>query len=261
MSRIAIASQKGGVGKTTTSLQLAHFISEKLNKSVLIIDMDMQGNTSSQICTEKNPDGSDNFGEGTTTAYDLFDPDLKEIKPYQRPGTNISLIHTVRNCPELASIEKHDLSVVTTPQLNLAKIADQFDFVIIDCPPSLGQALIAGLIMSTAVICPVKLSGFALTGLEGLLRTIIGVQSDYNPDMTIAGILVNDMDTKSVSHKRALAELNEGLGDLVLENKIMHRPPLDTATNDGMPVWSYPYAHVAAREVEAACTEIIEKSQ
>ncbi|MCA6065418.1 ParA family protein [Thalassolituus marinus] len=256
---IAIASQKGGVGKTTISLQTAYYISEKLDKSVLIIDMDMQGNTSSCIALP-DPDTDENDFGDTTKAADLFQPNLAEIKLYQRPGSKISLIHTPKNCPNMAEAERLRMDDVLRPREYVRQLAKDFDYVLVDCPPSLGHALIAGLTMATHVVCPVKLSGFALTGLEGLLRTIIGVRDEYNPNLNIVGIVVNDMDTKSVSHAKAYEKLMSGLGELVLENKIMHRPPLDTATSEGMPVWSYHYAHVAAKEVMATIEEILEKA-
>ena len=255
---ISVASQKGGVGKTTISLQMAFYISERLNQSVLVIDMDMQGNTSSCIALRDANEEND-FGD-TTRAADLFRADIGTIRPYQRPGTKISLIHSPKNCTSMAEAANLPIDDVLRPREHIRRLAQDYDYVIVDCPPSLGNALIAGLTMSTHVVCPVKLSGFALTGLEGLLRTILGVRAEYNPNLSIIGILLNDMDTRSTSHVRAYDRLMAGLGDLVLKNVIMHRPPLDTATSDGMPIWSYNYAHVAAKEVVAAIEEILEKT-
>jgi chromosome partitioning protein len=112
--------------------------------------------------------------------------------------------------------------------------------------------------MSTHVACPVKLSGFAVDGVEGLLNTIIGVREAYNSELNILGIIINDMDG-SVNHAKSLHKLEKEIPDFLFKNKIMHRPPLDTATTDGIPVWDLRYGHVAAREVEAVLEEILEK--
>jgi chromosome partitioning protein len=133
-----------------------------------------------------------------------------------------------------------------------------YDYVLIDCPPSLGRKLIAALILSTHVVCPVKLSGFAVDGVEGLLNTIMSVREAYNPELNILGIIINDMD-RSVNHDNALKALEESIPDFLFENKIMHRPPLDTATTDGIPIWEIRYGHVAAKEVEAVLEEILQK--
>ncbi|STS99896.1 Uncharacterised protein [Klebsiella pneumoniae] len=87
-----------------------------------------------------------------------------------------------------------------------------------------GRKLVAALVMSTHVACPVKLSGFAVDGVEGLLNTIIGVREAYNQNLEILGIVINDMD-RSVNHDKALKSLENTVPDLLFENKIMHRPP------------------------------------
>lgn len=257
---ISVANQKGGVGKTTIAMQLVFFLLLLLKKKVLVVDMDGQGNTSSRLA----PFDLNEYGErepiysGTKTA-ELFADNLEQIEVLHCP-CGADLIHTPKNDPDLFEMEAVDLEYALNVGRNLQPLFDQYDYVVVDCPPSLGRKLVAALSMSTHVVCPVKLSGFARDGVVGLVTTILGIQSEYNPDLDILGIVVNDMDKSSAAHARALASLEREVGDgFVLENKIMHRTPLDTATDEGTPIWETRYGHVAAKEVQAVLNEIMEK--
>lgn len=193
---------------------------------------------------------------GTKTA-ELFAYELDSIDVIHCP-CGADLIHTPKNDPDLFEMEAVPLDQAMNPARHLAELFENYDYVLIDCPPSLGRKLVAALVMSTHVVCPVKLSGFAVDGVEGLLNTIIGVREAYNQNLEILGIVVNDMD-RSVSHDKALKSLEKAIPELMFENKIMHRTPLDTATTDGIPVWELRWGHVAAKEVEAVLEEIVKK--
>lgn len=254
---IAYANQKGGVGKSATCLQSAFYLAEKKFK-VLVLDFDGQGNTSSRTA----PNVQDEFGSvvatysGTTTA-ELFNKDLKNIEVMKCPS-GVDLIHTPKNDAALFEMEAIPLSEAVNPKNNLTPLFANYDYVLIDCPPSLGRKLVAALMMATHVVCPVKLSGFAVDGVEGLLTTIIGVRNEFNPSLDITGVLINDMDN-SKPHKKALAALEAAIPDLVLKNKIKHRSPFDEATTNGVPIWTLRYGHVAAKEVMNALDEIFER--
>lgn len=250
---ISYANQKGGVGKSTLCIQQAYHLCEK-GFNVLVIDMDGQGNSSSRLSNSAD----ETFLSGTTKTSQLFETDLKEVVPL-KCNNGIDLIYTPKNDPELFEMESAPITVAKNPKRNCEELFKNYDYVLIDCPPSLGRKLVAALIMSSHVISPIKLSGFAVDGLEGLFNTIISIQSLYNPDLDIIGVVVNDMD-RSVSHARALTKLREDIPSLVLNNIIMHRTPLDTATSEGVPVWTLGYAHVAARETRAVLDEIIERT-
>lgn len=255
---ISYANQKGGVGKSTLCIQTAFYLSLKKKKKVLVIDMDGQGNTSSRLA----PRVIDEYGSfetvltGTKTA-DLFQDNLEKIEVIHCP-TGMDLIHTPKNDPSLFEMEAVPLDKAMNPAKNLGALIEEYDYVLIDCPPSLGRKLVAALVMSTHVVCPVKLSGFAVDGVEGLLGTIIGIREAYNSQLDILGIIINDMD-RSVNHDRSLKELEDSVPDLLFKNKIMHRPPLDTAITEGIPVWELRYGHVAAKEVELVLNELIGK--
>lgn len=250
---ISFANQKGGVGKSTLCLQMAFHLSEQ-GKKVLVIDFDPQGNTSSRLAP-KDEDFSPNF-HGTST-LNLFDEALDKIEPLSCPS-GVDLIYSLINDSELSELETIDVDQALIPGENLRSILPQYDFVLIDCPPSLGRKLVAALSFSTHVVCPVQLSGFAVDGVEGLLTTIIGIQQNINFELEIVGVAINKMDT-SVSHEKALNYLQAEIPDLILKNIIKHRPPLDRATSEGIPVWSLSYGHVAAKEVKLLLNEILEK--
>lgn len=254
---IAVANQKGGVGKTTIAAQLAFKIA-KQKKKVLCLDFDAQGNMSSSFSPKKEIDGelvSDFYG---TTTHELFNEKLDSVEVMRCPS-GVDLIYTEENDLMLAEVEHNDLDIALIPQKNLEKIIPNYDYVIIDCPPSLGRKLVAALIIATHVVSPLKLSGFAVKGLKGLLNTFIQVQTLYNPSLVILGFIVNDF-TKSVSHKEELEKLIQTVPDMVFKNKIMNRPPLDTAMTQARPVWDVKYGHVAAKEVDAVLNELIKKA-
>lgn len=250
---ISFANQKGGVGKSTLCLQMAFYLAEQ-NKKVLVIDFDPQGNTSSRLAPKKE-DGTPHF-YGTATVS-LFDEQCNNIQPLPCP-TGIDLIYSSVNDVALSELESIDLQEALRPREHLAAILPNYDFVIIDCPPSLGRKLVAALAVSTHVVCPVQLSGFAVDGVEGLLTTIFGIQRGVNPKLQVVGIAINKMDT-SVSHEKAFEQLEAAISGLMLKSIIKHRPPLDRATSEGIPVWSLGYGHVAAKEVKALLDEILEK--
>ncbi|MGO3444707.1 MAG: ParA family protein [Pseudoalteromonas distincta] len=255
---ISYANQKGGVGKSTLCIQTAFYLSLKMKKKVLVIDMDGQGNTSSRLAPRVVDDHGnfDTILSGTKTAS-LFQDELEAVEVIHCPA-GMDLIHTPKNDPALFEMEAVPLDKAMNPAKNLASLFEQYDYVLIDCPPSLGRKLVAALVMSTHVVCPVKLSGFAVDGVEGLLNTIIGIREAYNAQLDILGIIINDMD-RSVNHDRSLKELQSSVPDLLFKNIIMHRPPLDTAITEGIPVWELRYGHVAAKEVELVLNELMVK--
>ncbi|MGL4734476.1 MAG: ParA family protein [Enterovibrio sp.] len=256
---ISFANQKGGVGKSTLCIQLAFYLALKKKKRVLVLDMDGQGNTSSRLAPRQELEDGDYepILTGTKTS-ELFAYDLGEIEVMQCP-CGVDIIHTPKNDPDLFEMEAVPLEQAMNPARHLAELFKNYEYVLIDCPPNLGRKLVSALVMSTHVACPLKLSGFAVDGIEGLLNTIIGVREAYNQDLEILGVMINDMD-RSVSHDKALKSLEQAIPDLMFENKIMHRSPLDTATTDGIPVWELRYGHVAAKEVEAVLEELLEKA-
>lgn len=254
---ISFANQKGGVGKSTLCIQMTFFLLERGHK-VLVIDMDGQGNTSSRLAL--NPGEEEATYYGTKTSQ-LFAKKIKTID-VMNCASGVDLIHTPKNDPELFEMEAIPLDQAINPSRNLTPLLKNYDFVLIDCPPSLGRKLVAALSMSTHVACPVQLSGFAVDGVEGLLNTIISVKNSLNPGINILGIIINNMNSRSSTHKKAYEQLKSEIPDLVFNNLIGGRAPLDNATNLGIPVWKIRSgaANAAAREVKAVLNEILERA-
>lgn len=255
---ISFANQKGGVGKSTLCMQTAFYLAIRKKARVLVIDMDGQGNSSSRLAPTQENEFGDKIPLFTgTKAAELFSEEPVKVKPMECPH-GIHLIHTPTNDAELFDQEAAAYEIALKPRDNIHPILDNYDYILIDCAPSLGRKLLAALAMSTHVVSPIKLSGFAIDGVEGLVRTIIAVKSHYNPRLQTVGVVVNDMD-RSVSHERALEQLERQAGDLLFKNRIMHRPPLDTATTNGVPIWELQYGHVAIKEVTAVIEELLER--
>lgn len=261
--KLAIANQKGGVGKTSLCLQAVHYLVEvmKIEPSrILAIDFDPQGNFSSRLAHRFTDDtGSDtnDFGDGTAT-YELYSKDLIQIKPSVCPN-GVHLIHSKRNDTRITEAStRQAFDVVVEPRTQLNQIADQYDYFILDCPPGLAESLVSALIIATHVVTPVEVSGFAVDGVVGVMNTIADLQDGLNPDLISLGIVINKMD-KSVSHEKAYKALKQVLGDFVFSSVLRYRSPVDTATSEGTPVWSLSYAHVAAAEVKALMKELFTK--
>lgn len=255
---ISISNQKGGVGKSTLCIQLAFYLSMKKDKKVLVIDMDAQGNTTSRLAPRTyDENGSFEADLSGTTAAELFEDTLEKIDVLKCPS-GVSLIHSPKNDSRSSDIESLPLEKAMNPRRHLKELFKEYDYVLIDCPPSLGRKLVASLAMSTHVACPIKLSGFAVDGVEGLLNTIVGIRQSCNKDLNILGIIINDMD-RSVNHDLSFKQLEKAIPDFLFDNKIMHRPPLDSATTQGIPIWNLRYGHVATKEVIAVLDELLDK--
>ena len=245
---IAVINQKGGVGKTTISTQLAFDLALHQKKRVLYIDMDAQGNGTSVLLGEEEITGDQ--------ATELFNPESMEIHPQRSAFELIDILPTERNSALSYQCEKlPESEYVKLPKEKIALIADQYDFIVIDAPPNMCTKAYASLTMATHVLCPVRFCGFSNAGLEGLLTSINRVQAEWNPDLEILGILVNALD-RSTTQRRNMKEAREALQGIIFEHFIPNRTPLDTANTNGIPIWEVPSAYVAARDVELALHEV-----
>ena len=187
---IAIANQKGGVGKTTTSINLASGLAY-LNKRVLLVDFDPQGNATQGVGYSVKGD--------ELTIYDaiLDDTDIKEcIKTLRNPPLDLlpASITLAGADLEMANIEKDREKLL---KRNLDGLKDDYDFIIIDCPPSLGLLNTNALTAADSVIIPVQCEYYALEGVTQLLQTIRLVQKLFNPDLRIEGVLLTMFDART----------------------------------------------------------------
>lgn len=248
---IAVANQKGGVGKTTLAVQLAFDLAIRMKKKVLYVDMDAQGNGSAVLLAGDPISG--------TQATELFTPGDDPIVP-QTTKRGIDLLPTELNSRISYSLETLPADFIHVPRERLIRIAGNYDVVLIDCPPHLGIKLSASLTAATHVLCPIRLCGFSLDGLSGLLDTIFDVQKQLNPKLCIIGAVINAFD-RSVSHQKTLENLQAKIPGLVLKNIIRNRSPFDKANIESVPVGEIPGGKRAEAELQRAFDEIYKKAE
>ncbi|MBQ9888471.1 MAG: ParA family protein [Bacteroidales bacterium] len=229
---LAIANQKGGVGKTTTAINLAASLAV-LEKKVLIIDADPQANTTSGL----------NFSPDNDEKRTLYEVMIGKIAASDAlVQTEMSGLHLIPSHINLvgAEIELLDADERESILKNaISPIRGNYDFIIIDCSPSLGLITINSLTAADSVIIPVQPEFFALEGLGKLLQTIRLVQNGINPTLTIEGFVVTMFDGRTKVHTQVVNELREHFGDMVFNTIIQRNIRLSEAPSHGKPIVLY----------------------
>lgn len=241
MQTFTIANQKGGVGKSTFAVHQAFFFEGEGNK-VLFVDCDGQGNSSKTL--------KDRALEGCDT-IDLFHsgegPDLP---------AEAGKITLIKGTFKLHEVERLSDDVVMHPRRILAKYKDQFDYCVIDTPPTLGLRLIASLISSDFVICPVDLGGYSTDGIVEMVQLIDKViaNPDLNPKLQFLGMVPNRVNSRLDKHKNAIREMYKKFSDYIIKQPLVERGSVQEATDSGMPVWEIQKgsAQTAGREWKKA---------
>lgn len=228
---IAIANQKGGVGKTTTSVNLSACLAF-LGKKVLIIDIDPQGNASSGLGVRK--------GDLESCIYDVLinDEDIKGVIQQ----TDVENLYIVPATISLAGAEIELVSTISREvrlKKSLQEIKNNFDFIIIDCPPSLGLLTINALTASDALIIPVQCEYYALEGLSQLLSTVRLVQKHLNKELMIDGVLLTMLDARTNLGLQVIDEVKRYFQDKVYRSIIPRNVRLSEAPSHGKPVILY----------------------
>lgn len=228
---ITIANQKGGVGKTTTAINLSAALS-MLEKRCLIVDLDPQGNTTAAMGIDKSV--------LKNSIYDVLlgSASIPEImiKPGEEP------LYIAPATLSLAGAEVElisEFSRETRLKNALMEVGADFDFVFIDCPPSLGLLTINGLTAANGVLIPVQCEYFALEGLSQLLRTFELVQKHLNPSLEIAGVLLTMHDSRLNLSNQVADEVRSFFGDKVFETLIPRNVKLSEAPGFGKPIFQY----------------------
>jgi chromosome partitioning protein len=250
MQILAIANQKGGVGKSTLAVHLAWLALEQA-RPVLLVDLDGQANSSrtfaetftgllaSKLFTEE-PGALTETPQGITDRLSLIPADV-----------------------EINDVEGLDLGTIERPAAHLRALPlAPKTLVIVDTPPTLGRRLIAALIAADAVVSPLALNGYSIQGITDLQKTIQMVRARFNPRLKNLGLLANMVNSRSTTHGQMLAELREALGDKLLPFTLGHRVAISDAIDSGRPVWHRirgESALRAAQEMRSVCTAILEK--
>jgi len=246
-----VVNQKGGVGKTTTAINLGSYIAE-MNKNVLLVDMDPQGNATSGVGV--------NVDKVENTIYDLFSK-KKEILDVLYP-TSIANLHLLPAGQDLAgaSVElvNEDNREMRLKEI-LDSIKDSYDYVLIDCPPSLGILTVNALAAADKVLVPVQCEYFALEGLSRLVHTLELVKDQINPTLDIEGIILTMYDPRTMLSKEVVNETKKFFKDKVYETVVPRNVRISEAPSYGQPISIYADRSKGAAAYRSLAKEVLGK--
>ncbi|MCJ7856143.1 AAA family ATPase [Lachnospiraceae bacterium NSJ-143] len=248
---IAVANQKGGVGKTTTAVNLSACLAEA-GKKVLIIDADPQGNTTSGLGLEKN--------NVEKTIYEiLLDESSIEDTIVGTCVDGLFIIPSNINLSgaEIELIGRDKREYILTEAVG--KIKNEYEFIIIDCPPSLNLITINALTASDTVLVPIQCEYFALEGLEQLLHTIGLVKKRLNPSLEMEGVVFTMYDARTNLSMEVVEEVKKDLGDNIYKTIIPRNVRLGEAPSHGLPITMYDSRSKGAESYRLLAEEVIEK--
>ena len=250
---ISLSNQKGGVGKTTTAINLSAYIA-KAGKRVLLVDFDPQGNSTSGYGVEKNQLELTcyDFLLGNCTADEVILPTMVE---------NLSILP----CNiDLAAAEVDLVSVTARESVlktRLATIRDNYDYIFIDCPPSLGLLTINALVASDSVVIPIQSEFFALEGLSQLMNTIKIVKMRLNANLNINGVILTMYDSRTTMAKQVTAEIYKYFGDKMYTVPVLRNVRLVESPSFGVPIFLHaPYSSGAAA-YEALAKQFLQREE
>ncbi len=250
---ISVANQKGGVGKTTTTINLSTLIAKK-GKKVLMIDADPQGNASSGVGIDRD--------DIELSIYDILIDEVEFDNVVKK--TNIKNLDICPSNINLAGAEVELVSVMSREHRlkeKLDKIKDNYDFIIIDCPPSLGLITLNAFTASDSVLIPVQCEYYALEGLGQLLNTINLVKKHLNKNLEIEGALLTMYDVRTNLSNQVVKEVKNYFNDKVYKNVIPRNVKLSEAPSYGMPISVYDPRSKGAKSYEKFVKEFLKKNE
>lgn len=246
---IAIANQKGGVGKTTTSTNLASCLAEA-GKKILLIDIDPQGNATSGVGIDKN--------QPKNTAYDLF---LGEASI--EDCIMDSVVGNLQVLPSNANLSGAEIDLIGTEQREFilkketGKIKDNYDFIVIDCPPSLNILTVNAMTTADAVLVPIQCEYYALEGLSQLIHTINLIQERLNPDLKIEGVVFTMYDARTNLSLEVVENVKANLSQNVYKTIIPRNVRLAEAPSYGLPINIYDSKSAGAEAYRLLAQEVM----
>ena len=250
---ISVANQKGGVGKTTTTVNLGSSLAF-MGKKILLVDIDAQGNATSGMGIRK-PD----------VKKDIYDvlvnevPIQEAIVPSSREGLDI-----VPATLQLAGAEIELTSMMAREsrlKLALNEVKDQYDYILIDCPPSLGHLTINSFTASDSILIPVQCEYYALEGLSQLLNTVRLVQKHFNPELEIEGVLLTMYDARTNLGAEVVEEVRRYFQEKVYETIIPRNVRLSEAPSHGMSIIDYDIRSKGAEVYQALAKEVLAREK
>jgi len=247
---ISIANQKGGVGKTTTTINLSSLLAAA-EKRTLLVDIDPQANSSSGLSVTNQTPSVYEVLVGMRTIQEVI---INTFMPFlDMLPSNINLVG--------AEIEMVDLeNRETLLRTALAEVNDKYDYILIDCPPSLGLLTLNALTASNSVLIPVQCEYFALEGLGQLLNTINIVKKHFNKDLAIEGVLLTMFDTRLRLSHQVADEVRKYFGDKVYSTVINRNVRISEAPSYGKPIILYDAISSGAQNYMALASELLEKN-
>lgn len=250
---IAFANQKGGVGKTTTCINLAAYLA-LMDKRVLIVDMDPQGNATSGVGIDKN--------SSLKTIYNVIDGDasVKEVIK----ETFIENLDIIPATVDLAGAEIDLVQMSSREKIVkniLARISTSYDYILIDCPPSLGLLTVNALTASNSIIIPIQCEFFALEGLTQLMNTVRLIKHHLNADIEIEGVILTMKDKRSNLINEVSQEIEKFFGPKVFKTYIPRNIRLAEAPSHGKPIMLYDFNSKGAEAYLAIAEEFLVRNK
>ncbi|MCI5639802.1 MAG: AAA family ATPase [Lachnospiraceae bacterium] len=248
---IAISNQKGGVGKTTTAINLSACLAER-DKRVLVIDMDPQGNATSGLGIDKNSVEHTSYEllTGSTTIWESMTPSIIH---------GLTVIASDRN---LAGVEIELIGMDNREYIlknEVDKVKDNYDFIIIDCPPSLNTLTVNAMTTADTVIVPIQCEYYALEGLSELIYTIDLVRDRLNPNLQIEGVVFTMYDARTCLSLQVVENVKENLHQAIYKTIIPRNVRLAEAPSHGLPINLYEPKSAGADGYRSLAEEVINR--